>query len=67
MTPVTVPSDNHSEGQASPMAVFLLLFAVSLALLIVGIAVKGAFWLALIGIVLVLLSIGYGVVVAPRG
>ncbi len=49
------------------MAVFLLLFAISLALLIVGIAVKGAFWLALIGIVLVLVSIGYGVVVAPRG
>jgi hypothetical protein len=49
------------------MAVFLLLFAVSLAVLLVGIAVKGAFWLAILGMVLVVVSIGYGAVAAPRG
>lgn len=48
------------------MAMFLVLFVVSLALIIVGIATKGAFWLAALGIVLFLVSVGYGVVTAPR-
>lgn len=48
------------------MAVFLLLFAIAVALLIVGIAIKGLFWLAIIGIVAFLVSVFYGVAAAPR-